>query len=120
MSKEREVKVARTTTCIIPGILVENFLIHHHCPPQVEYFSGSKAVDALVNDSPWCAEKAKVRVHPVSCLFTFISCLFVKEGAERTFDSRERAVEFMDLMLKHKMFHRARKIPVHSEKKKSK
>jgi len=72
--------------------------LHSH---KVEYFSGSKAVDALVNDSPWCAEKAK-------------------EGAERTFDSRERAVEFMDLMLKHKMFHRARKIPVHSEKKKSK
>ena len=81
---------------------VENFWNNHHCPQQqVEYFSGSKAVDALVNDSPWCAEKTK-------------------EGAERTFDSRERAVEFMDLMLKHKMFHRARKIPVHSEKKKSK
>ena len=68
---------------------------------QVEYFAGSKAVDALVNDSPWCAEK-------------------VKEGSEHTFDCRERAIEFMDLMLKHKMFHRARKIPVHSEKKKTK
>ena len=70
-------------------------------PKQVEYFAGSKAVDALVKDSPWCAEKAK-------------------EGSSHTFDSRERAVEFMDLMLKHKMFHRARKIPVHSEKKKTK
>merc|ERR1739844_724856 len=72
--------------------------LHSH---KVEYFAGSKAVDALVNDSPWCAEK-------------------VKEGSEHTFDCRERAIEFMDLMLKHKMFHRARKIPVHSEKKKTK
>ena len=51
------------------------------------------------------------------CLLLYGVCLLIKE---RTFDSRERAVEFMDLMLKHKMFHRARKIPVHSEKKKSK
>lgn len=72
--------------------------LHSH---KVEYFGGSKAVDALVKDSPWCAEK-------------------VKEGSQHTFDSRERAIEFMDLMLKHKMFHRARKIPVHSEKKKNK
>ena len=33
---------------------------------------------------------------------------------------REDAIEFMDLMLKHKMFHRARKIPVPDKKKKGK
>jgi len=72
--------------------------LHSH---KVEYFTGLKAVDALVKISPWCAEKAK-------------------EGSAHVFDSRERAIEFMDLMLKHKMFHRAKKIPVHTEKKKSK
>ena len=72
-----------------------------HDLKQVEYFAGSKAVDALVKDSPWCAEK-------------------VKDGADHKFDCRERAIEFMDLMLRHKMFHRAKKIPVHSEKKKTK
>ncbi len=66
---------------------------------MVEYFTGQKAVDALVNDSPWCAAKAK-------------------EGSEYVFNCRERAIEFMDLMLKHKMFHRAMKIPVVTDKKK--
>ena len=46
-----------------------------------------RAVDALVNDSPWSKAKAK-------------------EGAELVFEFRESAVEFMDEMLKHKMFHR--------------
>ena len=58
--------------------------LHSHV---VEYFSGSKAVDALVNDSPWSKAKAK-------------------EGAEMVFEYRESAVQFMDDMLKHKFFHR--------------
>jgi hypothetical protein len=70
--------------------------LHSHV---VEYFSGLKAVDALLNDSPWSADKAK-------------------EGSEFIFNHRDKAVQFMDLMLKQKMFHRARKIPVHKEEKK--
>ena len=58
--------------------------LHSHV---VEYFTGSKAVDALVKDSPWAKDKAK-------------------EGAEMVFEYRESAVEFMDEMLKHKFFHR--------------
>ena len=64
--------------------------LHSHV---VEYFVGSKAVDALVNDSPWAKGNSK-------------------EDSELVFEYRESAVEFLDEMLKHKMFHRARKIPV--------
>ncbi|TRY67427.1 hypothetical protein TCAL_05358 [Tigriopus californicus] len=70
--------------------------LHSHV---VEYFAGSKAIDALVHDSPWSKGKAK-------------------EGSEIVFDNRESAVEFMDEMLKHKMFHRAKKIPVQEKPKK--
>ena len=72
--------------------------LHSHV---VEYFSGQAAVNALMQDSPWAKSKAK-------------------EGAEITFEYREQAVEFMDDMLKHKMFHRARKIPVQEKTKKAK
>ena len=46
-----------------------------------------QAVDALCRDSPWAKGKAK-------------------EDSEMVFEFRETAVEFMDEMLKHKMFHR--------------
>jgi len=46
-----------------------------------------RAVDALVRDSPWSKAHAK-------------------EGQELVFEFRESAIEFMDEMLKHKMFHR--------------
>ena len=58
--------------------------LHSHV---VEYFSGSKAVDALCHESPWAKGKAP-------------------EGSEIVFEFRETAVDFMDEMLKHKMFHR--------------
>ncbi|XP_022222516.1 translocation protein SEC62 isoform X1 [Drosophila obscura] len=53
----------------------------------VEYFTSSKALDALM--------KSK---------FT--------EGNNSLFTTREQAVEFMDVMLEHKFFHRAKKVPV--------
>ena len=34
------------------------------------------------------------------------------DTAELVFDSREKCVEFLDDLLRHKMFHRAKKIPV--------
>ena len=67
----------------------------------VEYFVASKAIDALVNDSPWAKDKAK-------------------EDQELIFTSREQVVSYMDELLRHKMFHRAKKIPVQERTKKSK
>ncbi|XP_068151229.1 translocation protein SEC62 isoform X4 [Drosophila tropicalis] len=53
----------------------------------VEYFTSSKAIDALM--------KSKFA-----------------EGNNPLFTSREQAVEFLDVMLEHKFFHRAKKVPV--------
>jgi len=72
--------------------------MHSHV---VNYFVGSKAVDALMNDSPWSKEKAK-------------------EGQELVFEYREKAVDYMDNLLRCKMFHRAKKIPVAEKEKKKK
>ena len=53
-----------------------------------------------------------------------INCSFLRSVSkakdDARFKCREDAIEFMDLMLKHKMFHRARKIPVPDKKKKAK
>lgn len=53
----------------------------------VEYFTSSKAIDALM--------KSKFA-----------------EGSSPLFTTREQAVEFLDVMLEHKFFHRAKKVPV--------
>eukprot|EP00099_Drosophila_melanogaster_P014061 NP_477008.1 translocation protein 1, isoform A [Drosophila melanogaster] len=53
----------------------------------VEYFTSSKAIDALL--------KSK---------FT--------EGSNPLFTTREQVIEFLDVMLEHKFFHRAKKVPV--------
>lgn len=65
----------------------------------VQYFSAGKALDALMKDSPWCVEKAK-------------------EGSELRLEYREQAIDLMAELLRHKMFHRAKKIPVADKKKK--
>lgn len=39
------------------------------------------------------------------------------EGDDPIFKSREHAIEFLDIMLEHKFFHRARKVPVNPEVK---
>eukprot|EP00092_Neocalanus_flemingeri_P017568 GFUD01019009.1.p1 GENE.GFUD01019009.1~~GFUD01019009.1.p1 ORF type:complete len:345 (-),score=147.16 GFUD01019009.1:877-1911(-) len=72
--------------------------MHSHV---VEYFSAVKALDALMNDSPWSPEKAK-------------------EGAELKFDYREQAIDYMADLLRLNMFHRAKKIPVAEKEKKKK
>merc|ERR1712029_1069234 len=69
--------------------------LHSHV---VDYFTGSKAVDLLMNESPFA-------------------------GPDKLFDCREKCVEFLDTLLRYKMFHRAKKIAVDSEdqeKRKSK
>lgn len=55
---------------------------------NVEYFTGSRAVDALLENSPW----SKTR-----------------------FETREQVTEFLDLMLRHKFFHRAKKVVISEE-----
>lgn len=66
--------------------------LHAHV---VEYFVAAKAVDALLHDSPWAQAK-------VADL----------DRAELVFGSREQCVTYLDELLRHKMFHRAKKIPV--------
>jgi len=78
--------------------------MHSHV---VEYFSGQVAVDKLMEDSPFAKKNVK---DPETQLY---------------FEYREQCVEYLDNLLKHKMFHRAKKIPVDdkflkSKKKKSK
>ncbi|KAG7209005.1 hypothetical protein KM043_015172 [Ampulex compressa] len=55
---------------------------------NVEYFTGTRAVDALLDSSPW----SKTR-----------------------FETREQVTEFLDLMLRHKFFHRAKKVVISEE-----
>lgn len=65
---------------------------------NVEYFTAVKAVDALM-ETPWANPK---------------------EGDETLFTSRADVVEFLDRMLRHKFFHRAKKVPVSEQELKAK
>ncbi|XP_035734587.1 translocation protein SEC62-like [Vespa mandarinia] len=55
---------------------------------NVEYFTGTRAVDALLENSPW----SKTR-----------------------FETREQVTKFLDIMLRHKFFHRAKKVVISEE-----
>ena len=63
----------------------------------VDYFSGKKAIDMLMEESPWAEDNNKA------------------QKQDFVFESREQCVEFLDLLLRYKMFHRARKVPVTEE-----
>ncbi|CAN7985045.1 unnamed protein product [Ixodes pacificus] len=63
---------------------------------KVEYFNAAKAVDCLL-ESPWATGKPNY---------------------EQLFTTRESVVDYMDLLLQHKFFHRAKKIIVTKTKKK--
>ncbi|GAB1866741.1 Translocation protein SEC62 [Camponotus japonicus] len=54
---------------------------------NVEYFTGSRAIDALLENSPWTT----------------------------VFENREQVSQFLDLMLRHKFFHRAKKVVISEE-----
>jgi len=84
--------------------------LHAHV---VEYFIGSKAVDALLNDSPWAGPKEAVQV--VSGPNRNIPA--PAPGGPLLFTSREQCVTYLDDLLRHKQFHRAKKIPVVDTKK---
>ena len=68
--------------------------LHTHV---VEYFIGSRAVDMLLEESPWAERN-------------------VKEEGGLVLTSRDQVVELLDTLLRYKMFHRAKKIPVVEEK----
>ena len=51
----------------------------------VEYFTGARAVDALLEKSPW---------------------------SKTLFETRQQVVDFLEIMLRHKFFHRAKKIVI--------
>ncbi|XP_017796853.1 PREDICTED: translocation protein SEC62 [Habropoda laboriosa] len=55
---------------------------------NVEYFTGTRAVDALLENSPW----SKTR-----------------------FETREQVTQFLNSMLRHKFFHRAKKVVISEE-----
>ena len=73
--------------------------MHSH---TVEYFAGYKAVDMLMEESPFCLKNVK------------------DPETQFHFEFREQAVDFCDELLKHKMFHRAKKIQVDEKFLKSK
>lgn len=65
---------------------------------NVEYFTATKAVDALMS-SQW---------------------VLTKDGEEAFFSSRTDVSDFLDKMLRHKFFHRAKKVPVSEQELKAK
>ena len=78
--------------------------MHSH---KVDYFCGQVAIDKLLEESPWAKKNVK---DPENQLY---------------FEFRDECVDFLDELLKQKMFHRAKKITVDdkflkSKKKKSK
>uniref|UniRef100_A0A8D8VNT7 Translocation protein SEC62 n=2 Tax=Cacopsylla melanoneura TaxID=428564 RepID=A0A8D8VNT7_9HEMI len=78
------------------NILVKKTKFANHV---VEYFTGSKAVDAIM-ESEWAKPK--------------------NADVDPFFRSRTDVVIFLDIMLRHKMFHRAKKVPVSEEELKAK
>lgn len=54
---------------------------------NVEYFTGSRAIDALLENSPWST----------------------------VYETREQVAQFLDMMLRHKFFHRAKKVVISEE-----
>lgn len=54
---------------------------------NVEYFTGSRAIDALLENSPWSS----------------------------VYENREQVSQFLDQMLRHKFFHRAKKVVISEE-----
>ncbi|KAK9501753.1 hypothetical protein O3M35_012424 [Rhynocoris fuscipes] len=86
-SKE-EYEVAKWLRNNVP-VKKTKFLYHN-----VQYFTGSKAVDALLA-SKWGTPQ--------------------KEGTEPFFPTREHCIDFLDDMLRHKFFHRAKKVAVNED-----
>ncbi|XP_023324400.1 translocation protein SEC62 [Eurytemora carolleeae] len=98
-----EEKLSKTNKSVLKWLrknvpIKKTKFMHSHV---VEYFTSAKAIDALVNDSPWSKEKAK-------------------EGSELILETRFQAIDLLDVLLRNKMFHRAKKITVAEKEKKKK
>nr|SVE90133.1 EOG090X0D00 [Daphnia sinensis] len=87
-----EIAVAKWIKANVPCKKTK-FLSH-----SVEYFTASKAVDKLLT-SPWSSPG--------------------KNKEEPLFTTRESVVQYLDLLLRKKFFHRARKIPVSEQELKA-
>ena len=72
-------------SCCIPDIYIYIYIY--------DFFT----LDALLNDSPWARSKMNEET---------------LDKSELNFSSREQCVVYLDELLRHKMFHRAKKIPV--------
>ena len=75
------------------------FTISRSSPHRKSYQNNtfSISVDALLNDSPWARSKMSDEAI---------------DKSEINFSSREQCIVYLDELLRHKMFHRAKKIPV--------
>lgn len=85
---KEEIAIAKWIKANVPSKKTK-FLSH-----SVEYFTASKAVDKLLT-SPWSVPG--------------------KKGEEPLFADRESVVLYLDVLLRKKFFHRAKKIPVLKE-----
>jgi translocation protein SEC62 len=88
--------------------------LHSHV---VDYFIGRKAVDLLVEESPWAPVKQNTNSDDKSAAATAAAPSL--PAGHRVLATREEATELLDMMLRYKMFHRAKKIPVTEEDKKA-
>jgi len=78
--------------------------LHSHV---VDYFCGSKAIDLLMAESPWAPVDTKGKTVEL-------------DEEKLVFSTREACVEYLDTLLRYKMFHRAKKIAVDEKDKKGK
>merc|ERR1711936_26998 len=104
MTKEQK-EVTDWLKCNVPTKRTK--FLHSHV---VEYFCGNKAVDLLMSGSKWSTTHRKGTQDTQDTQDT--------EGL--VFDTREQCVEYLDTLLRYKMFHRAKKIPVAEKEKKGK
>ena len=77
----------------------------------VDYFIGRKAVDLLVEESPWAVRKQICSPGGDG------GAAAPLPAGHRVLATREEATELLDMLLRYKMFHRARKIPVTEEQR---
>ena len=87
---------------------------HRKIPNACQIQNYFQAVDGLLNDSPWAAPKTDPKDPKAPAAHSPSA-----PGGPLVFHSREQIVAYMDELLRHKQFHRAKKIPVLDTKKKS-
>ena len=84
--------------------------LHSHV---VDYFIGRKAVDLLLETSPWAPATQQISNGDATA-----AAPTPLPAGHRVLATREEATDLLDTLLRYKMFHRAKKIPVTEEDKK--